>query len=197
MNSSEPKVSGQRVGQRAFVLCLVLAAVLPFLSWVLSALGVSCRSILDDEGLRWLFRHGSDCLHSRLVMLALCCLMMQGVIQKSGLFPLGQTFRKPRFLRYTAVYAAVFIPILLAAVAPESPLLSITGGLAGSPLLDGQLFLGWFSFIVFCLCYGHTEREPWTAMLTYGIRRHALVIPFAIVLSFCWQCVQYILVHSP
>ena len=179
--------------ERAFVLVLVIAAVLPFLSWVLSALGVPCRSILDDEGLRWLFRHVSDCLHSRLVMLALCCLIMQGVIQKSKLFPLGQTFRKPRFLRFTAVYAVVFIGILVAAMAPESPLLSITGGLAGSPLLDGLLFLGWFSFIVFCLCYGHTKNEPWPQMLTYGIRSHPLAIPFAIVVSFCWQCVQYML----
>ena len=37
--------------KRAFVSCLVLAAVLPFLSWVLSALGVPCRSLLDGEGL--------------------------------------------------------------------------------------------------------------------------------------------------
>ena len=177
--------------ERAFVLCLVIAAVLPFLSWVLSALGAPCRSILDDEGLRWLFRHASDCLHSQLVMLALCCLMMQGVIQKSHLLPFVQTFRKPRFLGYSAVYAAILIPILVATVAPESPLRSITGGLAGSPLVDGLLFLGWFSFIVFCLCYGHTRREPWPRMLTYGIRRHPLAIPFAIVLSFCWQCIQY------
>ena len=179
--------------ERAFVLVLVIAAVLPFLSWVLSALGVPCRSILDDEGLRWLFRHICDCLHSHLVMFALCCLMMQGVIQKSKLFPFGQTIRNPRFLRYTAVYAVVFIGILVAAMAPESPLLSITGGLAGSPLLDGLLFLGWFSFIVFCLCYGHSKSEPWPQMLTYGIRHHPLAIPFAIVVSFCWQCVQYML----
>ena len=178
--------------ERAFVLCLVLAAVLPLLSWALSALGAPCRSILDGEGLRWLFRHASDCLHSRLVMFALCCLMMQGVIKRS-LFPMGKTFRKPRFYRYLAVYAVVLIAILLAAVAPESPLLSITGGLAGSPLLDGLLFLGWFSFIVFCLCYGHSRREPWTKMLTHGIISHPLAIPFAIVVSFCWQCVEYML----
>ena len=179
--------------QRAFISCLVLAALLPFLSWVLSALGLPCRSILDGEGLRWLFRHASDCLHSQLVMFALCCLMMQGVIKKSRLLPLGRTFREPRFLRYVAVYAVVLILILLAAVTPESPLLSITGGIAGSPLLDGLLFLGWLSFMVFCLCYGHTKREPWTSMLTYGIQSHPLAIPFAIVVSFCWQSIQYMM----
>lgn len=179
--------------ERAFVFCLATAGVLPILSWALSALGVPCRSILNGEGLRWLFRHASDCLHSRLVMFALCCLMMQGVIKKSGILPLGRAFRDPRFLRYTAIYAVVFITIILAAVAPESPLLSITGGLAGSPLLDGLLFLGWFSFIVFCLCYGHSKHEPWTKMLTHGISSHPLAIPFAIVLSFCWQCIQYMI----
>ena len=178
--------------ERVFVLCLVLAAVLPILSWVLSALGVPCRSILDDEGLRWLFRHASDCLHSRLVMFALCCLMMQGVIKKS-LLPLGETFRKPRFYRYAAIYAVVFIAILLAAVAPDSPLLSITGGLAGSPLLDGLLFLGWFSFIVFCLCYGHSKGKPWIGMLTHGISSHPLAIPFAVIASFCYQCIEYMI----
>ena len=81
----------------------------------------------------------------------------------------------------------------VAAIAPESPLLSITGGLAGSPLLDGLLFLGWFSFIVFCLCYGHSEKKPWPQMLVHGIRSHPLAIPFAIVLSFCWQCISYMI----
>lgn len=176
--------------ERNFTILLVLAALLPFLSWVLSALGVPCRSILDEEGMRWLFRHASDCLHSRLVMLVLCCLMMQGAIKES-LLPLGKTFRQPRFYRCLAVYAIVLVAIVLAAVWPGSPLLSITGGLAGSPFLDGLLFLGWFSFVVFCLCYGHTSLKPWTRMLTSGIRSHPLAIPFAIVLSFCWQCLKY------
>ena len=126
--------------ERNFVILLVLAFLLPILSWALSALGVPCRSILDDEGLRWLFRHVSDCLHSRLVMFALCCLMMQGVIKESGILPLGRAFRDPKFLRYLAVYAVVFLTILFASIAPDSPLLSVTGGLAGSPLLDGLLF---------------------------------------------------------
>ena len=179
--------------ERVFCFCLVLAVLLPFLSWVLSALGVPCRSILDDEGLRWLFHHADDCLHSRLVMLALCCTIMQGVILKSRLLPLSRTFCQPRFYRYAAVYAIVLILILVAALAPESPLLSITGGLAGSPLLDGLFFLGWLSFIVFCLFYGHTKREPWPRMLTFGIRRHPLALPFAVVISFCWQCIAYML----
>lgn len=177
--------------ERAFVIALVIAVLLPFVSWVLSALGVPCRSILDDEGLRWLFRHVSDCLHSRLVMFALCCLMMQGVIKESGILPLGRAFQDPKFLRYTVIYAAVFLTIVFAAISPSSPLLSITGGFAGSPFLDGLLFLGWFSFIVFCLCYGHSEKKPWPKMLTHGIRNHPLAIPFAIVLSFCWQCIMY------
>ena len=178
--------------ERAFACCLVLAAVLPFLSWVLSALGVPCRSILDSEGLRWLFRHASDCLHSRLVMIVLCCLMLLGVIKKSML-PLGKTFRQPRFLRYAAVYAVVLIAILLAAMAPDSPLLSITGGIAGSPFLDGLFFLVWLSFMLFGLCYGHNKSEPWPKLLTYGIRSHPLALPFAIVVSFCYQCIQYML----
>lgn len=176
--------------ERAFALCLVAAAALPLLSWVLSALGAPYRSLLDGEGLRWLFRHASDSLHSPLVMYALCCLMMQGAIRES-LLPLGKTLRKPRFLRYLAVYAAALLALLLAATAPESPLLSITGGLAGSPLLDGLLLIGWLSFMAFCLCYGHDRRMSWTKMLTSGIRRHPLTIPFAIALSFCWQCIQY------
>lgn len=190
MNNSQLKADGQRESQRDFVLCLVFAALLPFLSWALSALGAPCRSILDDEGLRWLFRHASDCLHSRLVMVVLCGTMMLGVIQKT-LLPLGTTFRQPRFYRYAAVYAIVLVAILLAALAPESPLLSITGGFAGSPLLDGLFFLGWLSFMTFCLCYGHKGNEPWTEKLTYGIRCYPLAIPFAIVMSFCWQCIKY------
>ena len=179
--------------ERNFTILLVVAALLPFLSWVLSALGVPCRSILDGEGLRWLARHVTDALHSRLVMFALCCLMMQGVIKESGILPLGEVLHDGRFWRMTGVYAVVFIGILAAAASPGSPLLSVTGGLAGSPLLDVLLLLGWLSFIIFCLCYGHGKREPWTRMLTHGLRTYPLSVPFAIVLSFCWQCVAYML----
>lgn len=178
--------------QRSFVGCMVFAVLLPFLSWVLSALGVSCHSILDGDGLRWLFRHAGDCLHSQLLMLALCGLMLLGVVQGS-LLPFGQTIRNPRFIRFAVGYAVWLVAILSAASVSESPLLSITGGIAGSPLMDGLPFLAWLSLMVFCLCYGHGEREPWTAILTYGFRRYPIVIPFAIVLSFCWQCICYIL----
>jgi len=133
--------------ERSFSILLMLAVLLPFLSWALSALGVPCRSILDGEGLRWLFRHVSDCLHGQFVMFALCCLMMQGVIKKSEILPLGRTIRDTKFLLYFAVYSVVFISIILAATTTDSPLLSITGGLAGSPLLDGLLFLVGFRLL--------------------------------------------------
>ena len=178
---------------RLFGVSLVLALVLPFLSWVLSALGVPCRSLLDGEGLRWLFRHAADSLHSQLVMLVLCLILVVGVIQRSRLLPLARTIRQARFLRYAAVFAVVLAAIMLAATTPESPLLSITGGLAGSPLADGLPFLAWLSVMVFCLCYGHSQREPWTEMLTYGLRRYPLALPFAVVLSFCWQCIDYMM----
>ena len=124
--------------ERNFVILLVLAFMLPILSWALSALGVHCRSILDDEGLRWLFRHVSDCLHSRLVMFALCCLMMQGVIKESGILPLGRAFRDPKFLRYLAVYAVVFLTILFAAIAPDSPLLAVLQGVLCSTVCSSS-----------------------------------------------------------
>ena len=178
--------------QRCFAFCLALAALLPFLSWVSSALGVPCHSILDGDGMRWLFRHASDCLHSQFLMLVLCCQMLLGVVQKS-LLPFGRTFRHPRFIRCVIVYVLVLAAILLAAFAPGSPLLSITGGMEGSPLMEGLPFLIWLSLMVFCLCYGQGEHTPWTAMLTYSFHRYPLTIPFAIVLSFCWQCVCYML----
>lgn len=178
--------------ERFFVLVLIVAATLPFVSWAMSALGMPCRSLLDGEGLRWLFRHWDDCLHSRLVAFALGFLMMQGVIGKY-LLPLGETFRKARFRRFAAVYAIIFLSVLAAAVQPFSPLLSITGGIAGSPLLDGLLFLCWLSFMIFCLCYGHSRREPWWETLTRGIRSQAIFIPIAIVLSFCWHCIAYVI----
>ena len=47
--------------------------------------------------------------------------------------------------------------------------------------------------MAFCLCYGHSQRESWTEMLTYGLRRYPLALPFAVVLSFCWQCIDYMM----
>lgn len=177
-----------------FVCMLVVAAVLPFLSWALSAFGFPCRSILDAEGLRWLFCQAADCFRSGLVTFALCCSIMQGVIHSCGLLPLSRAFRDVRFYRCAAVYAAILIPILVAAVfAPDSPLLSVTGSIVGSPLMHALPFIGWFSFIVFCLCYGYKRCKRWTRMLTYGLRRNPLFLPFAIVVSFCYQCVRYMI----
>lgn len=180
--------------ERNFVCVLIVAALLPFLSWVLSALGVPCRSLLDDEGLRWLYSHASDSLRGFLVTFALCCVIMQGVINRCGILPLSRTFRDRRFYRLAFVYAVILIGFLLAAVlTPNSPFLSITGSVADSPLLHGLPFLGWFSFIVFCLCYGHPRCKRWTRMLTYGLRRNPLALPFAVAVSFCWQCIKYMI----
>jgi hypothetical protein len=30
-------------------------------------------------------------------------------------------------------------------------------------------------------------------MLTFGIRRHPLALPFAVAISFCWQCLVYMM----
>ena len=90
--------------ERNFVCVLIAAALLPFLSWVLSALGVPCRSLLDDEGLRWLYSHASDSLRGFLVTFALCCVIMQGVINRCGILPLSRTFRDRRFYRLAFVY---------------------------------------------------------------------------------------------
>lgn len=174
-------------------IALLVAVLLPFLSWALSALGVPCHSLLDEDGLRWLFRHTADCLHSRLDACALCFVMMQGVMRRSHLLPLGHTFRQRRFYRFAAVYAVALISILVAALLPGSPLLSLTGGLQGSPLLQGLPFLGWFSFMVFCLCYGYRRGERWTDMLTFGFQRYPLILPLAVVISFCWQSLQYMI----
>lgn len=179
--------------KRLLAVSMAVAFLLPVLSWVLSALGVPCRSILDGEGLRWLFCHTGDCLRSRLVTCSFCMLLMQGTIRTSRILPLSRSFRQPRFWRMTAAYAVVFLGILVPAVLPDSPLLSITGGIVGSPLWQGLPFLGWFSFLVFCLCYGHDKRTPWHEMLTFGLRRFPLILPLAAAVSFCWQCVEYMM----
>lgn len=179
--------------ERLLVGTLTAAASLPFISWLFSAVGLPCRSILDGEGLRWLFRHGGDCLGGRLMTFAFCGVVLLGAAKRSGLLPLSRAVRRPRMIRYAVICAIVLCLFLLLALSAESPLLSLTGGIAGSPFLDGLPLLTWTVAVSFCLCYGQSDGIPLSDMLTYGLRRYPIVLVLAAVVSFVILCVTYMI----
>ena len=72
-------------GAQLVSVAAVVAGIVPFVSWVLQALGFPVRSLLSDDGVRWFFQHGAESLFGYGVLVgifALCafaCLRFVGM----------------------------------------------------------------------------------------------------------------------
>lgn len=179
------------------VVLLATIVCLPLLSWILSAFGVPCNSMLSGEGWRWLFLNFPGCAINRHTLSFASFLIMLGAFRQSGIFA-SQAHRHT-----TALVLSLFSGVLLlgmlafAAFYPDSPLLSVTGRFYHSALVYGLPTALCFCGIVVASVFGFVSRNISTChafaeMLTYGISRYIRLIFIFIELTFIAQCLNYI-----
>ena len=179
------------------LLLLVVAVMLPIFSWILSALGFDCKSLLSEEGWRWIFYNIPIACANRWTTLCLC-----------GMIGLGSIIRCSIFHRKTkddvnALYLVLIVLVLLLAIIlfsvlhPHSPLLSITGHFKNSPFIQGLPTVFIWCVIFLSVLYAiQTHRvktvDDFSDLLTYGIRRFSPLLVIVMLLSFITRCVSYI-----
>ena len=118
------------------VIVLVLAILqllLIFVSWLTNAaaLGVSVRSLLGSEGVRWIFGTFVTNLQYPLLVWLILIIIAYGVVDASGLLMAKYSLYRQRLaLNFVFIEIALFIIVAFLLVAiPHAVLLSITGAI--------------------------------------------------------------------
>ena len=180
------------------LLLLLVAVMLPIFSWILSALGFDCKSLLSEEGWRWIFYNIPIACANRWTTLCLCATIGAGSVIQCGILD-----RKKKEEDVNALYLVLIVLVLLLAIIllsalhPHSPLLSITGQLKNSPFIQGLPTVFIWCVIFLSILYAiQTHRVKtvgdFSDLLTYGIRRFAPLLVIVMLLSFIARCVSYI-----
>lgn len=181
---------------RTILLLLVLAClVFPCLTWILSAFDLPVRSLLSDEGLRWLFHNGSASLVAYPIEVVILFLVSLGALRFVGFFS------RP-WQHSTAWYASLLFLLLLslflayAAFSVHSPLVSITGTLRPSPFLDGLPAAVCLALLATALLYGLLSARlkhlsDMAGFFLYGISQYAPWLLSAMLLSFLVSCFRF------
>ena len=139
--------------------------VLILVSWIVTAAKpeIGMRSLLSEEGVRWLFGHFTSNLLTPLLALLLFGAMTYGAVRCSGIVaPLRNlrsayrsSYRQRFALQVVAVEVIVaVIIILLLTLVPHAPLLSVTGSLFPSSFSHSIVPLLCFCTTLFALTYG-------------------------------------------
>lgn len=178
------------------LLLIVVAIMLPIVSWMLSAMGFDCKSLLSEEGWRWIFYN-----------IPIACANKWNVLCVSSVIGVGSFIRCGILDRKTkkdihALYLVSFVLVLLVAILlvcalhPQSPLLSVTGELRNSPFIHGLPTVFIWCVIFLSILYAVlTKRiktiEDFSDLFTHGIRRFSSVIVIAMLLSFIVRCIAY------
>ena len=187
----------ERVAARLVVPVLACVAVcIPPASWMLSACGYPCRPLLSDEGLRWLFLHLPGLLATPLTACALVWVMGGGAGETCARTHGRDASHAPARAAIAAALALGFLPLLVFLL-PHSPLRGITGGLWPSPLLSGLPVI--IPLVLLAAAMLHAYLSLWLTsgarlclLLSWGIRRHALWIVAAMLLSFIHGTLRYV-----
>jgi p-aminobenzoyl-glutamate transporter AbgT len=171
--------------------------MLPIISWMLSALGYDCKSLISEEGWRWVFYNIPIACANRWTTLCISIIIGCGSVIRSGI--LHPQKKKEFNSLYIVLFVLVILTsvLLLCALHPHSPLLSVTGQIKNSPFIHGlPTILIWciiFLSTLYALLAQHIKTmDDFSDLFTYGIKKFSSVIVIAMLLSFIISCLIYI-----
>ena len=137
-------------------LILILAqVVLVLVSWLLnvSMPDLPMRSLLSNEGIRWIFGHFADNMLTPFLLWILLLSMAYGAVTQSGIhtvFPLSHlNYRQRLGLHFSIVFfIVVLVVVLLLTCMPQAILLSSSGALFPSSFSAAIIPL--IAFVIIC-----------------------------------------------
>lgn len=164
---------------------------------MLSAMGFDCKSLLSEEGWRWIFYNIPIACANKWNVLCISSIIGVGSVIRCGILD-GKTKKDINALYLVSFVLVLLIGVLLVtALHPHSPLLSVTGEVRNSPFIQGLPTVFIWCVVFLSILYAvQTERiktiEDFTDLLTFGIRKFSSVIVIAMLLSFTVRCITYI-----
>lgn len=177
------------------ILLIVLSILLPIVSWILSAMGLDCKSLLSEEGWRWLFYNVPVCFANKWTILCLSAIIGLGSVIRCGIFNAKRDINAVYVV--LVVSSLIIFALLFIALHPHSPLLSVTGEIKNSPYVYGlPTILIWCIIFLSALYAFLSQRiktlRDFSDLFTYGVSRFSSVIVIVMFLSFIASCFTYI-----
>lgn len=201
--------SGRRMFGLAVVSLSAAHVVVLVLSWLVNAAlpELGLRSLLSEEGTRWLFGHFADNVLTPLLVWLLLLTMAFSAFRQSGL---PQTLRRLRewsamsYRDRLALRGALFVVLMavvvmsLLTVPPHAVLLNVTGGLfPGSfsvcivPVVAVTIIL---ASLVFAFACGRASGiSAVYDVLLGGMSRYSWLLPVYLLGRQLWCIVAYVL----
>ena len=180
----------------AMIALLVFSVMLPPLSWLLWSLGLPVRSMLSPEGLRWLFQHASSLTFGQHLHMGVMLVMAWSIWHRVWAFHAAPAIS--RFaLTVTLMLSALYVLLIGMAVwGIHSPLLSITGTVAGSPLLCGLPSVTLCFVVLLGLLHALLIRmvgsvRQLVELLCAGLTDHPLCLAMLAMVSYCAVGLDY------
>lgn len=202
--------SKKNIVQRALFFATAFACIaevfIIFLSWMLCTVypEIPIRSMLSDEGIRWLFGHITENINGFIIIYIIMIGMTYGTIKASGF--IGRIKRlakhkeetdyrdKMAFIAICAELTIYVLSMALLALKPHAILLSATGNLYPSsfsvsiiPSLCSIVCLMMWTFAFFTKSM--TSVYNCISSLVDGIKA---VAPLIVAYIFIWQLIQTI-----
>lgn len=179
------------------LLLTVVSVIMPIFSWILSALGFDCKSLLSEEGWRWIFYNIPIACANKWNVLCISSIICLGCVIRCGIFDRKSKKDINALYLVSAVLVLLIAVLLISAFYPHSPLLSVIGEINNSPFIQGLPTVSVWCIIFLCILYAlQTQQikttEDFSDLLTYGIRRFSSVILIIMLLSFVTRCIAYI-----
>lgn len=186
-----------RLAHIVYWLLLVSIVGVVTISWVMNALGYGWTDVLTQSGLRWAFRNLPDIIMPHWISHWLLFLLSCGaceLLRQHGAFVRQHNKRQRRSLLFCSFLFCFWIVILLLlAIVPSSPLLSVVGELDHSPWVSGAFDMCCIGFIV---CSSFYLRIMGTGVnmlqtLSYGLQRYAALVADGMLLSVLLSLIHY------
>lgn len=182
---------------RLILFLLVVTALAPLTSWMLAAFGVNVRSLISEEGLRWLFVDGLDAAFNvcvrHFILLVIVFSSFRWVYRHAV-----KSHRRSRALIATGTAAFVLLSVLsLLAFSHNSPLLNISGQLwPSSPFVQGLPEALCVCALLLISLFGYmdglfTSIDRFVEMLTDGFHRYGRWMLIAMIVGLDCEVVKF------
>lgn len=183
---------------RFICVALLVALLLPGVSWLVWSFGAPVDSLFTDEGLRWLFRHALPLCFDETLFVCILAGSAYGVWSLSLRHPSIPSVRRRAMLTALCTGVCMLGVLSLAAFHPSSPLLSINGTLRHSPFSQGFFPLFFLCAIALGVVHAFVvgavrSSDALVRALLAGVRDCADWFLLVLVFNFDRACVCYVL----
>ena len=194
------------------ILIIVLGGVFIIGAWIVSAVfpEYQIRSVLGNDGIRWLLGHFTDNLCTPLLVWIVLLALAFGCMERSGLLSdLSKAFTDRGYTNFgfrsrigmvivaVELFVVIFVMALLSVV-PHAVLLSVDGTLFPSSFSDSLVSVLSLTLVLCATTYGITTNrfrsvKSWGESLACGVGRCSMIIAVYLAAAELYAIIRFVI----